>query len=74
MKKTSRPHFRSGWRTRRSGQSTVEYMLLISVLVIGLSLIFTSNGTFTKDLQDGLHAMQDNISTVVEDGVVDGGQ
>ena len=60
-------------RRRRGGQSSVEYLLLISVLVMGLFWLLSDDSVFTGKLQSGLHSMQDNVSGYVSEGVVGGG-
>ena len=60
-------------RNNRSGQSSVEYLLLISVLVMGLFLLLSDDSVFTGQLQSGLHSMHDNVSGYVSEGVVGGG-
>jgi len=60
-------------RRNRAGQSSVEYLLLISVLVMGLIWLLNDDSVFTGKLQSGLHSMQDNIDGYVSDGVVGGG-
>ena len=57
----------------RKGQSTVEYFLLISVLVMALYWIAVGSGTFSDPAQEGMQSMQNGISTWVENGVVGGG-
>jgi hypothetical protein len=54
----------------RQGQSTVEYLLLISVVVIGV--VFIAGDAFQTEFEGGLQAMQDKLGSVVEDGHVDG--
>ena len=60
-------------RRNRAGQSSVEYLLLISVLVMGLFWLLSDDSVFTGKLQSGLHSMQDNVGGYVSDGVVGGG-
>lgn len=53
----------------RRGQSTVEYMLFLSVIL--LAIVVAAN-SILPSFGSGLNGMQDNIDTVVGDGVVDG--
>ena len=53
----------------RSGQSTVEYMLVISVIVIAM---YAAAQLIVPDLEAGMQAMQDDTKAYVEDGVVGG--
>ena len=57
----------------RKGQSTVEYFLLISVLVMALYWVVVRSGTFSDPVQEGMESMQNGVSTWVEEGVVGGG-
>jgi hypothetical protein len=57
-------------RHRRQGQSTVETLLLTSVLVI--AIVWVAGDALWPRLGDGLQSMQDRISAMSEDGVVDG--
>lgn len=57
-------------RHRRQGQSTVESLLLTSVLVI--AIVWVAGDALWPGLADGLQAMQDRISAMSQDGVVDG--
>ena len=57
-------------RGNRRGQSTVEYMLVISVIVIAVVAIVYQY--FFPQYGKGLDAMQNNIETMTEDGVVGG--
>jgi hypothetical protein len=59
-------HFES-WRTARAGQTTVELMLLISVLVIA---IYSVTDLFWDPFADGLGEMQSDVADIVGDGVV----
>jgi hypothetical protein len=59
-------HFES-WRPARAGQTTVELMLLISVLVIAL---FFVTELFWEPFADGLGEMQSDVEDIVGDGVV----
>jgi len=51
----------------------VEYFLLLSVLVMALYWVVVESDTFAGPVQDGMEAMQDDVGTWVEDGVVGGG-
>ncbi len=53
----------------RRGQSTVEYMLFLSVFIVAMAMAATM---LVPDFGEGLNAMQDNVDVVVGDGVVDG--
>ena len=57
-------------RHRQQGQSTVESLLLTSVLVI--AIVWVAGDALWPGLADGLQSMQDRISAMSEDGVVDG--
>jgi hypothetical protein len=52
------------------GQSTVEYMLLISFLVL---LLWGVARSFTRGLESGLGLMSRDVQTMSEDGYVGGG-
>ena len=54
----------------RRGQSTVEMMLLISVIAIAMVGI---SYALIPNFKAGLIGQQQVISTMVDDGVVDGG-
>jgi Flp pilus assembly pilin Flp len=54
----------------RQGQSTVEMMLLISVIAIAMVAI---SYALVPDLEAGLLGQQDVVKTMVGDGLVDGG-
>ena len=54
----------------RRGQSTVEYMLMISVIVI--VMVWVTGDVFWPNYADGLDAMQGSLKDMVGDGVVDG--
>jgi hypothetical protein len=54
----------------RRGQSTVEMMLLISVIAIAMVGI---SYALIPNFEAGLIGQQRVISTMVDDGVVDGG-
>jgi hypothetical protein len=54
-------------RPARAGQTTVELMLLISVLVIGL---FFVTELFWEPFAGGLGEMQSDVKDIVSDGVV----
>ena len=54
-------------RLYRAGQSTVEYMLVVSVLVMG---IYFATELFGEPFGDGIGVMQDDIQRKVGDGVV----
>ena len=58
------------WRRRRtrSGQSTVEYLLVISVIVIAIWRV--TEDFFWDPFSDGRGALQDDVADVVGDGVV----
>ena len=60
-------------RKRRSGQSTVEYFLIISVIVMAFYWLLMEEDTVSKPLKDGMGAMQEDVGTWIEDGVVGGG-
>jgi uncharacterized protein (UPF0333 family) len=53
----------------RSGQSTVEYMLVISVIVIAM---YAAAQYLAPGLEGGLQAMQEDTRAYVEDGVIGG--
>ncbi len=55
---------------RRRGQSTVEMVLMISVIAIAMVGI---SYAFIPGYKDGLLGQQQVISKVVNEGVVDGG-
>ena len=55
-------------RRVRTGQSTVEYMLVISVIVIGLIAAVTF---LDPKLAEGLEGMQGDVQGWVSDGVVE---
>ena len=55
------------WRSARAGQTTVELMLLISVLVIAL---FFVTELFWEPFAGGLGEMQSDVEDIVGDGVV----
>jgi len=54
----------------RHGQSTVEVMLVISVLAI---VMVASTYLLVPDFQAGLLGQQQVVSKIVSDGFVDGG-
>ena len=58
---------------RRRGQSTVEYFLLISVLVLAFYWVVVESDTIAGPMQEGMNGMQDGVSTWIDDGVVGGG-
>jgi hypothetical protein len=60
-------------RNRRVGQSTVEYFLLLSVLIMALYWVVVVSDTFAGPVQDGMEAMQDDVGVWIGDGVVGGG-
>lgn len=60
-------------RKRRNGQSTVEYFLLLSVLVMAFYWVVVESDTIGKPMQDGMNGMQDGVGTWIGDGVVGGG-
>lgn len=66
MRSLIRLHRRPG----RGAQSTVEMMLLISVIVV--AIVWLGQDTLWPELADGLQAMQDRIAAMSSDGVVDG--
>lgn len=57
-------------RRQRQGQSTVEYILFISVIVI--AVVWLVGDGFWPAYSDGLQGMQDSLESMTEDGVVDG--
>lgn len=63
-------HVRIHRSPRRRGQSTVESLLLTSVLVI--AIVWVAGDSLWPRLADGLQSMQNRISAMSEDGVVDG--
>ncbi|MEE2750061.1 MAG: hypothetical protein VX519_01415 [Myxococcota bacterium] len=67
MFRAGQVQFRLRSRLYRAGQSTVEYMLVVSVLVIG---IYYATETLRIPLGEGIGAMQEDIQTMVDDGVV----
>jgi hypothetical protein len=56
---------------RRAAQSTVEYMLVISVLVIGL---WAAAQALVPGLSEGLESMSTDVQSMTEAGYVGGGQ
>jgi hypothetical protein len=60
-------------RNQRVGQSTVEYFLLLSVLIMALYWVVVASDTFSGPVQDGMEAMQDDVGDWIGDGVVGGG-
>ncbi len=67
MFRAGQVEFRLRSRLYRAGQSTVEYMLVVSVIVIG---IYFATEVLRIPLGDGLGAMQEDLRTIVGDGVV----
>jgi hypothetical protein len=59
-------HFES-WHRARAGQTTVELMLVISVLVIAL---YTVTELFWDPFSEGLGELQSDVEDIVGDGVV----
>jgi hypothetical protein len=57
-------------RRQRRGQSTVEYILFISVIVIAIAWI--AGDGFWPAYSQGLQSMQDSLEDMTSDGVVDG--
>lgn len=57
-------------RSRRA-QSTVEYMLLLSVIVLGL---WAATQQFALPFRQGLEAMSGDVQGMTEDGYVGGGR
>ncbi|MED5371086.1 MAG: hypothetical protein VX899_08745 [Myxococcota bacterium] len=51
-------------RLRRSGQSTVEFMLAISVVVIGVA---AAAYVFIGPLQEGMEALDDDTRILLDD-------
>ena len=60
-------------RKRRVGQSSVEYLLLISVLVMAFYWVVIESNTIGEPMRDGMNGMEDGVSTWIDDGVVGGG-
>ncbi len=60
-------------RARRShaGQSTVEYMLLVSVLVLAMVAV---TRTLVPGLESGLQSMSSDVQGMASDGYVGGGR
>lgn len=56
-------------RRSRSGQSTTEYMILISVIVIA---IVAAAYIFIKPFQDGVRALALDISQILDTGDIVG--
>ncbi|MCB9741235.1 MAG: hypothetical protein H6741_16760 [Alphaproteobacteria bacterium] len=52
-----------------AGQTTVEYMLVLSVLVIAM---WAAAQLFVPSFQAGLRAMQDDVADDTREGVVGG--
>ncbi len=67
MFRAGQVQFRLRSRLYRAGQSTVEYMLVLSVIVIS---IYYATETFWEPLGEGIGAMQDDLHAIVGDGVV----
>ncbi len=53
----------------RHGQSTVEYMLVISVVVMGMFFAFR---TFFPSFEEGYDGLMDDVDTVLTSGTRDG--
>ena len=58
------------FRRSRQAQSTVEYVLFLSVITI--ATVWIAGDTFWPAFADGLDAMQGSMNDMVGDGVVDG--
>lgn len=58
------------FRRARQGQSTVEYVLFISVITI--ITVWIAGDAFWPPFADGLEAMQGSMGDMVSDGVVEG--
>ena len=59
-----------GLRLRhRRGQSTVEYVLVISVIAIGM---YAAAQYFVDGFRSGFQVMQQNTSEITQNGVVEG--
>ncbi len=54
----------------RRGQSTVEYVLVTSVIII--AVVWIAGDAFGTRFADGLQSMQDSLEDMTSDGVVDG--
>ena len=67
MFRAGQVEFRLRSRLYRAGQSTVEYMLVVAGIVIG---IYYATEVLRIPLGDGLGAMQEDLRTIVGDGVV----
>jgi len=67
MFRAGQVQFRLRSRLYRAGQSTVEYMLVVSVLVIG---IYFATEQLREPLGDGIGVMQDDLEQMVGAGVV----
>mgnify|MGYP006863461503 CR=1 FL=1 len=65
-----RPKLAYAWRSR-TAQSVVEYMLLVSVLVVALWAVAQ---TLVPGLQSGLQSMSTDVQNMAGDGYVGGGQ
>lgn len=64
------PKIPSPWRSR-AAQSAVEYMLLVSVLVVALWAVAQY---LVPGLQDGLDSMSGDVQGIASDGYVGGGR
>ena len=53
----------------RRAQSTVEYMLVISVVVMGMFWAFNA---FFSPFEDGYNGLTDDVTTVLSSGTKDG--
>jgi len=65
-----RPKLAYAWRSR-AAQSTVEYMLLVSVMVIAL---WSVSQLLVPGLGQGLRSMSTDVQGMTRDGYVGGGQ
>ena len=63
------PSLRRVSRPSRRGQSTVEYMLVVSVLAIAL---VAAAYAFLGSFSEGYEAMTDDAGTVLKSGTQDG--
>ncbi len=58
------------FRRTRQAQSTVEYVLFLSVITI--MTVWIAGDAFWPKFADGLDAMQSSMKEMVGDGVVEG--
>lgn len=65
-----RPKLPTRWRSR-AAQSTVEYMLLVSVLVVAF---WAAAQYLVPAWQTGLQSMTGNVQGMASEGYVDGGR